>query len=301
MTRPTPTTPIVPMTPTPRRRRAVRAGFTLIEVLIAFGVFAIGAIAVASLFPVAALLQKETADDILGKHAAESAKAIVLAKGLTYDPPAAGGDLFNYHPDPASLNSQALPLLQVNSFLETRFTIWDRSYPTFTNTAAFSDLRDRDLFWVPFIQDVQGDANNPVWVMHLFILKGDSRAEWDKSASPGSWANPLDPIFVPGVTGVGVSSVTNSDTTFQLSGGHSIQVGDLILDTNGISYRVTNVAGNNVTIDGVILTSPAAPTGVYYAPPGVGGDGDSPTLSIITFSSDPNDPEAVQLVSDPTP
>lgn len=312
-----PSTPHTP--PGHRSRRAGRpshrrlsGGFTLIEVLISFGIFAIGAIAVASLFPVAALLQKETVDDILGKHAAESAKAIVLAKGMSYQQPGADrgtdpGDLDGYHPNALSTNKDARPLLANYPALESRFTIWDRSYPTFTLTREDTavnfrdDLEERDLFWVPFIQDVQGDPNNPVWVMHLFILKGDSRAEWDKTITPAAWANPNDAIFVPGVTAVGVAGVTNSDTTFQLSGGHSIQVGDLILDTNGISYRVTTVNANNVTIDGVILTSPAVPTGVYYAPPGVGGNGDSPTLSIITFSSDPNDADAVQLVTDPTP
>ncbi|MEM1353471.1 MAG: prepilin-type N-terminal cleavage/methylation domain-containing protein [Planctomycetota bacterium] len=287
-------------------------GFTLVEVLISFGIFAIGAIAVASLFPVAALLQKETVDDVLGKHAAESAKAIVLAKGLTYQQPGADrtsdpGDLDSYHALATSTESRAVPLLANFPALESRFTIWDRSYPTFTRTRSDTaanfeaDLTDRDLFWVPFIQDTQGDPNNPVWVMHIFILKGDSRAEWDKTADPTAWANPLDPIFVPGVTGVGVTGIGGNDNIFQLSGGHSIQVGDRVLDTNGISYRVTAVSGNNVTIDGAILTSPAAPTAVYFAPPGVGGDGDSPTLAIITFSSDPNDPDAVQLVSDPTP
>jgi len=228
---------------------------------------------------------------------------------LTYDPPGlAASDLQAYHTiaagPPYSSASAAIPLLTNFPALENRFTIWDRSYPTFTRTrqdtlANFKDdLEERDLFWVPFIQDVQGDQGTPVWVMHLFILKGDSRATWTKD---NTWANPLDPDYIPGVTAVGVTAIGTNDTVFQLSAAHTIRVGSQILDTNGISYRVTNVAGNDVTIDGAILTSPAVPTAVYYAPPGVGGTGDSPTLAIITFSSDSNDPNSVQLVTDPTP
>jgi hypothetical protein len=154
------------------------------------------------------------------------------------------------------------------------------------------------LFWVPFIQDAQGDPTSPVWVMHLFILKRDSRATYNKST--GTWANPGDPNNVPGVVSVGVTGTANGDTTFQLASPHSIQVGDDILDSNGIAYQVREVNGNNVTINGIILVSPNVPDTVWYAPPGNGGDGNSPTLQIVTFSSDPNDPDAVQLVTDPT-
>lgn len=282
----------------PRRRRP-SMGFTLVEVLIAFGIFAIGMIAVASLFPVAALLQKETANDILGKDAAESAKAIVLAKGLTYQPSVADratnpGDLDNYYSIAGANNSHAVPLFQVDVALENRFTIWDRSYPSFTPT-----IEDRDLFWVPFIQDVGGDPNNPVWVMHLFVLNRDSRADWDKTS--GTWANPSDVSAIPGVIGAACTIVAGSGDTALNIPGHEIQAGDRILDNNGIAYLVKEIDGNEVTINGVILTSPADPNTVWYAPPGAGGDGNSPTLNIITFTSDPNDPEAVQLVSDPTP
>ena len=92
----------------------------------------------------------------------------------------------------------------------------------------------------------------------------------------------------------------SGDTAFDIPG-HEIQAGDRIMDNNGIAYLVKEISGDEVTINGIILTSPADPSTIWYAPPGAGGDGNSPTLNIITFSSDPNDPNAVQLVTDPTP
>ena len=79
-----------------------RPGFTLTEVLISLGIFAIGAIAVASLFPVAALLQKETADSILSQQAATNARATIEGIGVTYVEGDNTTDLGMYHALPST-------------------------------------------------------------------------------------------------------------------------------------------------------------------------------------------------------
>jgi prepilin-type N-terminal cleavage/methylation domain-containing protein len=61
-----------------RRRRA----FTLNEVLIALGILAIGSVAVASLFPTAAFLQKEAVKETLRQNHTRSADAVLEGVGL---------------------------------------------------------------------------------------------------------------------------------------------------------------------------------------------------------------------------
>ena len=55
----------------------VTRGFTLLEVLMAMGVFAIGFVFIAAIFPVAALLQKEAVDTINGQQASRNTQAVL--------------------------------------------------------------------------------------------------------------------------------------------------------------------------------------------------------------------------------
>ncbi len=254
------------------------AGFTLVEILISLGLFAIGMIAVASLFPVAALLQRQTAAEVIGEHAAQNAKAIVEAKTLSYTAPTSGligtGDLGPYHSLAGKSKTQAVPLSAMQATLLTqKFTFSDRSYPSATPNVA-----DRDLFWVPFVQNI-GDPDNPNWVMRVFLLEPDGRANYPT----GVGANPNDPAFIPKVVSIGCS-VTNQTTFALASATHGLQGGDKVMDNNGTDYTIANVNGANITILGRILLSPDKPNTLWYAPP-YGGT-QSPTQRIITVKLD---------------
>ncbi|MEO0514611.1 MAG: prepilin-type N-terminal cleavage/methylation domain-containing protein [Planctomycetota bacterium] len=66
----------------PAARPSRRRGFTLSEVLVAIGILALGTVAVASLFPTAAFLQKEAVKETLRQNHVRSADAILEGVGL---------------------------------------------------------------------------------------------------------------------------------------------------------------------------------------------------------------------------
>lgn len=285
-----------PNNPTQQRRSAsASAGFTLVEVLLSLGVFAIGMIAVASLFPVAAILQRETAQEVISENAANSAEALINARQLSYYPPDAGatpprttttGQLRNYYNYAGPTGTSAVALNDLDPDL-LRFWMppGDRSYPT--SQVIYgppTDITNCDLHWVPFVQDLSGDptGTNQTWVVRLFLLEADSRANYPNPGVESNCANPGDPATFPKVVWTSASS---NDNVFTLGiANHGLQPGDIIMDNNGNEHRITEVNGRVVTVLNKIPGSPTAPTVVWFAPPY--GASSSPARRILTVSID---------------
>lgn len=257
------------------RRRA--AGFSLVEILIALGIFLIGMTAIVSLFPAAAILQRETTQEVISGMAAQSARSIIESQSLTYSPGSPGtGDLRNYYSAAGYNDTDAVPMNAIGITGGTvldRFPFTDRSYPTALIDGV--DTTNCDLHWVPFIQDLNGDqaGSAQLWVVRLFILESDSRANYVGNAND---ANPGDPNNFPKVRFVNASASGNVFT----ASGTDLQPGDTVMDSNGNSHVITEINGNAITVLNSIPQTPAAPNKLWYAPRQ--GGSSSPTQRVVT-------------------
>ena len=290
----------------------MHGGFTLVELLIALGLFAIGMIAMASLFPVAALLQRETAAEIIGEHAAESARAIVNAKQLTYTEGNATTDLGRYHDLAGNTRSQVVALQELNpNLLTDEFTLYDRSYPSGSPVTEPNSVQpdpnlldERELFWVPLVQDIRGDRENPEFVMRLFLLESLNQNGYPRqrveqvvgAASILQFANSVDDNtpaqrkLFPKVVAVSCRVNTDEDNEMTLGSVGGLEPGAIILDSNGVDYLIAEIQGNTVTTVTPILKSPTLPNRVWYAP---ALDGEAnPTQQIKTIKINWDDPSA---------
>lgn len=266
-----------------KRSRMQAAGFTLVEILISLGIFLIGMTAIVSLFPAAAILQRETTREVISEMAAQSAKSVINANKLTYA--TGSGDLGNY-PTAGYRGTDAVPLQRVmgNTAFLNRFPAAVRSYPT--GLLNGTNIDECDLHWVPFIQNLSGDLANPNWVMRLFIVESDSRATY--TIGVGSDANLNDPTNFPKVRGVPISRITNSSggtgDVFQLSFGTQLEASDILMDSNGNSHVVIDVTGNNIQVLNSIPQTPLTPNKIWYTPRG--GASSSPAQRVITVEVD---------------
>ncbi|MEM1213384.1 MAG: hypothetical protein AAGI68_13935 [Planctomycetota bacterium] len=276
--------------------------------LVALGIFAFGFLAIAAIFPVGLLMQKQTTNDILAVHVAESGTAIVQAFGLT------NSDVVDYFtPGPDGLAPNQMPAypgpfttftgsvvenrvkalrfvdpVDTTQELIDRYSIRDRSAPTTTQTIA-----DREFFWVPLMRDVDGEAAPPSGkttnqvIVYLCVLQRESGVIYTKTTE---WADSTigDPT-IPGLvradvtpttaTSNTVTNVTNAQITFSDDTG--LVAGDLILDSEGIQYTVLVSANNGreLTLSSFVGSQPEW---FWYAPAGTSTSG-SPLVRIKQF------------------
>ncbi len=203
-----------------------RPGFTLMEVLVAMGIFAVGFIAVAALLPVGTILQRRAFDSVNSQAVARTAKSQLLGR------PFEAGDLVSKGADTDEVQAIA-------AVVTSDWDIMDRSFPTHQQ-----QLGDRTFFWYPLFRwtNPGPTATASDWHVFVFILKR------------------MDDNKVPTVKKISASAAGD---TFTVSGtpNSPFLVGDQVLASDGSVYTLIDVNGNKLQVDGKIIGSP---NGLWY-------------------------------------
>lgn|GEM_PF-2464473 len=267
-------------------------GFTLLEILLAIGIFAIGFAFVAAMFPAAILLQKQTVDNMKAIQAGHNIESLLYARGILetdlddathgMTSTAFNGINNNFETD-KRVHGLPPEMLKENGNLTRLWTPKDRSFPS------NKQEEQREMYWVPLIQDVDGlsGATQRDWRVYVFVLQRRPKTNYNNLAVTASenWANPDDADYFPRVRRLDISPSTSDYSQFDFTSSgfnndndgdgvpDQIAVGDQILDCNGNIYSVIEASGNSFRINGQIISTPSPPTYIWYAPPGLSNDG----------------------------
>ena len=287
-----------------RPRPSRRAGFTLTEVLISLAIFALGTVAVASIFPSAILIQKRTIQDVEAETFEAAIRAKLLGRGFREESLLDGG----YPDPPAGQPPLVLPkTVAVQTNTDSRWPLRTRSYGSLSEAAV-----DRAMFWKPLFLDADplGTASNSAdhraWSVFVFIVRPATVGEYPRSLIDSgviALDDPEDPISVPKVGRIEstyrVVPVNNQPPryAFELDNERDnrriIRIGDKVLDARGRIHRVLDADDNRIFVAGPVDgLSDANAIALWYADPGTAretafvelfrlDDADGPTDSLV--------------------
>lgn len=270
--------------------RHARAAYSMIEVLVAMGVFVIGFAAVASIFPVAAMLQKQTVSDLYAQQGARSAEAALKARGLLQADLVAnmvGAPWTGFDTD-QRVRSVPPSLLSGAVTAGTRqWFVGDRSTPL-----VIPNAYSRDIYWVPLVRDSNAAAGSALadWQVYLFVMQKEQNATYAHGVNSYDDDDGSTPSPIPQVVNLTGVSIPGSDPTrFEFDNDDDndgeadrIRVGDPFLDEFGVVYTAASADADGVGINGVILPNGADyPDEIWYAAPPIGDDKPSPIRKIV--------------------
>lgn len=177
------------------RGRGLRGrGFTVLEVMLAMGVFVIGFVAVLTLFPAAIALQKQTMDDLEVQRAVRDATNLLRGRPWEMSdirsasgwPAIGSGQIDNLHRLYAPLSYN----------LAVNWSVMDRSFPRQPIAGGVSpglnyraiDGSDARYYWVPLIKRTKIDdvAGPDDWIVYLMVLRRDVSPAEANAASGGT-------------------------------------------------------------------------------------------------------------------
>lgn len=264
-------------------KRRMGGGFTLSEVLVAMAIFLVGFIAVASLFPAAAYIQKQTVDDIEVEYFEESVRSMLSAmKFRQSDLETIAGidtDGLVHALEYAPVGSTNLGF---GSLANPRWwSLRDRSHMSINETA-----EESSLYFVPMVRDANPEVDVFEWQVFAFIVQRRPGASFPVT----SGANYNDPDPVPNVLSKGASAAAGSSTitlTNDAGGGDFIHnIGDYLLDNNGFIYRVTDADAGSVEINSFIIEEPNALNTIWFGAKGGASRTSTRKIIILTDAVD---------------
>lgn len=226
-----------------------RRAYTLLEVLLAIGIFVIGFVAVAAMFPAAAQMQKSTVDDIQGQQFTRTIKATVRTMSTETRMMAAG----------AAKDGQIYDVSASVSFD-------NRSFPArkSRDPADPLDSANKRLY-----SSVFAKWNDGGWIYFVFILDPTRSTTVPYTSPPAVLQFPVTATV----------SATAGHTDFHdTSATIDVKAGDKILDNLGGLRIVVDFdsATHTITATGMPDGDPASLTSIRATSPGLCRD-------IITF------------------
>jgi len=239
-------------------------GFTLVELLLAMFILAIGMVGVASIFPVAGYLQRNAYADVLTLQVKRQAVAIVGAIDVPDSAMPSGSDVDEI------------------TGMATYFPLGVRCYPqaldldgdgVVNEAGEDENFQNRQFYWVPLARNA-GTAANPDYRYYVFIME---KPDGDYSISAG--INSSDGAGVPRVASRDGSGSAGSDSFNMSANSGRVQAGDQVLLSNGQIMQVREVSGNTLRFSGN-LTSGADK--VWYGLPVDFSTSTNPNASTIT-------------------
>ncbi len=200
-------------------------GFTLLEVMFSILILGTGLIAIASLFPVAGSIQRDTMDQVMAQSVTKSAEATLLTKG--FPKALLENAAMPYAPIAANFQGGALSAGTVGNLdpaqdatlLNTAYPLKDRCYPQFYDPAGDGSPPDgasedpncyaRQFYWRPLFKQI-APGN---WQVFVFVQRRI------KSSSPAVAAD------IPALVNTGI-----------------VNMGDMLLDPTGVASSANSEA-----------------------------------------------------------
>lgn len=288
---------MTPATQTSRVRMTRHGGFTLMEVLITMGIFLIGIVAIAAVFPTGVSVQREAVDDLRSQAVFDEASAKLLA--IAQEDIGGTPTLRYVHgPNPRTIatNGSLAPYTQLatapqggdrvyslidvgagtgaitspNNFNPTVatsvFPLSMRSYPS------HFPVNQRDYYWYPFIKASEeavgafDPADTVLWRTYTMILKRTPTNPPPQVRQIAVIPDPVvsqrikfDAAFPNAAPAATGQNDADGDGLPDL-----IRPGDWVLGDNDLIYRVILADNDGITVDAAVVDPKNQLSLIYY-------------------------------------
>lgn len=299
-------------TPDNKRRGRRPAGFSMLEVLFALMILGVGLIAVASILPVAGILQRETVDEVHSQQVAESIKSQVEARGFSRAQleqafgPLVSETNFDVRPMPERVLAGADddPLDNPSGIDAINWTLQDRVFPAVLpdvlNQPADEFFQHRHYYWVPLVQRREDGS----WRVFVFLLRNELTdsyfLEGNNPDPQVDLANPHDDLYfgdelnfrtpiVRWYDGIDHRATGGTVIRFEPADDRrfipsvDLNIGTQFLDNHGTIHTVVAISGNDVIVSAPIQQN-KEPDYIWYGVPSENGR--VPTRKVLMFGSE---------------